>query len=132
MLQYIPNILKSTGRRQWFFMAVLSAFSLIGSNDTYHYELEGSVPVTTEQGFCPILLDNLSVLDMDLQESPSKFPAQNQHYLSVRPLDQLKAQHQKIQTAFEQSSVNWSSIELTVIYPKKIPTEDFEEALANL
>ncbi len=132
MLQYISNIIKSTARRQWCFIAILAAFSFMGSGDTYHYELEGPAPITNEQSFCPFSLDNLSTFDPDLEKVRSKAPAKYPGSLPVCCKDRLEIQDQKIQTAFKQSSSNQYLIDLTVFSPKKIPTEEFEERPANL
>lgn len=132
MSQYASNMLKNFGRKQWCFVVILSAFTLMGSGDSYHHDIEGRPPVSTEQPSLLALLDHLSVFDLDLNEGGSHSASAISNDFHSQYKLQLFAQNHKIKTAYEQASLNATHNALTIFFPKKIPSSEIEDEPANL
>lgn len=132
MVQYISNIIKMIGHRQWYYLAILSAFTFMGSGDAYHYEIEAPAPVPTEQSFCLTLLDNSLVIDQDLNGSAPVKTLPSRWLNSGRFSDFVHAQNQHLQTAFNSLSKHRVDKPATRIFPKKIPITEEKIQMSNL
>ncbi len=56
-------MVKSLARQQWFYIAILSAYSLISSGDPDHHQIDAVDPVAAEQLLLPELSDHSSTFE---------------------------------------------------------------------
>jgi len=132
MIQDIPNIIKKIGRRQWCYIAILSAFTFMGGGDAYSHDIEVSAPVHTEQLSDLALLDNLSIYDLDQDQSDPLKAIFSSWLFAQRHVDFIHARNQHFQTAFNEQSEKAVINQQTRIFPKKVPTNEEKVQLSNL